>query len=581
MRLRVMFAIAFSLVLLSAASAQDFTVKIIALNDLHGFVQSPGVFRANAQSPDVPVGGADFLAGYIAHLKSQNPYNIVVSAGDLTGASPLNSALFHDEDTVEVMNRMGLELNAVGNHEFDHGPKELMRFQHGGCSTRDSNTCKGAATGTPVPFEGAKFQYLAANTIDTATGKTLFPGYAIKTYNDVKVAFIGLTLKDTPSQVTLGSTAGLRFADEADTTNAIVRRLRKRGIESFVVLIHQGGKQTTKGTPDINACEGGLNGSSIQSIVNRLDDAVDLVLSAHTHLSYICQIPNSAGRKIPVTSAGAFGRVLTDIDVTLNKQTKKVTAVSAHNILVDRSNTAIKPDAKIKSIVDQYAVLGAPIVNREVGSITATIKKSKDDHSESSLADLIADAQLEATSSPGSGAAVIAFMNTEGARSDIPFVSGVAGLEPGKVTYGELFAAQPFRNILVTMTLTGEQIRAVLEEEFKGCAMGASAGDDEVPQGDRWLDVSEGFTYTQSKSGAMCNKVDPASMKLHGVTIDPAAKYRVTVNSYLADGGGLFHVFPKGTDRLVGPADIDAMASYFAKHPSIAPVQQQRINVNP
>jgi 5'-nucleotidase len=581
MRLRVMFAIAFSLVLLSAASAQDFTLKIIAINDLHGYVQSPGVFRANAQSPEVPAGGADFLAGYIAHLKSQTPYNIVVSAGDLTGASPLTSALFHDEDTIEVMNRMGLELNAVGNHEFDQGRQEILRFQHGGCSTEDSNTCKGAVTGMPVPFEGAKFQYLAANTIVTSTGKTLFPGYAIKTYNGVRIAFIGLTLKDTPSQVTLGSTAGLHFADEADTTNAIVRDLRKQGIESFVVLVHQGGKQTTKGTPDINACEGGLNGSSIQSIVNRLNDAVDLVLSAHTHLSYICQVPNSAGRKITVTSAGAFGRIVTDIDITLNKETKKVTAVSAHNILVDRTNTTIIPDAEIKSIVDRYAALGAPIVNREVGSITATITKSKDDHSESPLADLIADAQLEATSSPGSGGAVIAFMNTEGARSNIPFASGVAGLDPGKVTYGELFAAQPFRNILVTMTLTGAQIRALLEEQFKGCALGASPGDDEAPSGDRWLDVSEGFTYTENISGAVCNKIDPASMKLHGVTIDPAAKYRVTVNSFLADGGALFHVLPKGTDRLIGSPDIDAMAAYFAKHPSIAPVQPHRINVNP
>jgi 5'-nucleotidase len=480
-----------------------------------------------------------------------------------------------------VMNRMGLELNSVGNHEFDQGPKELMRFQHGGCSTQDSNTCKGGVTGTPVPFEGAKFAYLAANTIVTSTGKTLFPGYAIKTYNGVKVAFIGLTLKDTPSQVTLGSTAGLRFADEADSTNAIVRRLRKQGVESFVVLIHQGGRQTTKGTPDINACEGGLSGSSIQSIVNRLDDAVDLVLSAHTHLAYICQVPNSTGRKIPVTSAGAFGRIVTDVDVTLNKETKRATAVSAHNILVDRTNAAITPDPKIKDIVDRYAALSAPIVNREVGTITATIKKSKDDHSEAPLGDLIADAQLAATSSPRSGVAVIAFMNAEGVRSDIPFASGVEGIAPGKVTYGELFASQPFRNILVTMTLTGAQIRAVLEEEFKGCALGASPGDDEAPAGDRWLDVSEGFTYTQNKSGAVCNKIDPASMKLHGVTIDPAAQYRVTVNSYLADGGGLFHVFPKGTDRLMGSTDIDAMVSYFAKHPSIAPIQSQRINVNP
>jgi len=581
MRLRIVFSIAFGLASLRPAGAQDFTLKIIALNDLHGYVQSPGVFRANAQSPEVPVGGVDFLAGYIAHLKSQNPYNVVVSAGDLTGASPLNSALFHDEDTIEAMNRAGLEINAVGNHEFDQGRKELLRFQHGGCSTQDHNTCKGAATGTPVPFEGAKFKYLAANVFDTSTGKTIFPGYTIKTYNGVSIAFIGLTLKDTPAEVTFGRTAGLRFADEADTINAIVRRLHKQGIESFVVLIHQGGRQTTKGTSDINACEGDLKGTPIQSIVNRLDDAVALVISAHTHLAYICQVPNSVGRKIPVTSASAFGRLLTDIDVTLNKKTKKVTSVSAHNILVDRTNPAITPDPAIKTLIDRYAVLAAPIVNREVGSITATITKAKDDRGESFLSDLIADAQLEAPSPSAAGAAVIAFTNTEGVRSDLPFASGVPGLEPGKVTYGELFAVQPFRNTLVTMTLTGAQIRALLEEQFKGCALGAAPGDDDAPSGDRWLAVSRGFTYILNNSGATCNKIDPTGIKLDGVVVDPAAKYRVTVNSFLADGGALFHVLPKGTDRLVGPPDIDALTAYFAKHPSIAPTQPHRINVAP
>ena len=215
-----------SLLLLTSARADDFKLKIIAFNDFHGNLQSPGRFRANAQSPNVPVGGIDFLAGYVERLKGENPYNVVVSAGDLAGASPLVSALFHDEDTIEAMNRLGLEINAVGNHEFDKGKQELLRLQNGGCSTQDQNTCQGAATGTPVPFEGAKFQYLAANVVDTSTGKTILPAYAIKTYNGVKIAFIGLTLKDTPSLVVPAGVAGLKFMDEAGAINAVVRQLR-------------------------------------------------------------------------------------------------------------------------------------------------------------------------------------------------------------------------------------------------------------------------------------------------------------------------------------------------------------------
>jgi hypothetical protein len=211
------------LLAVSAARAGTFQLKIIALNDFHGNLQSPGIFRANAQSPEVPAGGADYLAGYVAYLKAQNPDNVVVSAGDLTGASPLISALFHDEGTIEAMNRLGLEINAVGNHEFDKGKRELLRLQRGGCSKLDANTCGGTMHGTPAPFAGAKVQYLAANVVDTSTGKTIFPAYTVKTYRSIKVAFIGLTLEDTPAVVTAAGVAGLRFADEAGTINTTGR----------------------------------------------------------------------------------------------------------------------------------------------------------------------------------------------------------------------------------------------------------------------------------------------------------------------------------------------------------------------
>lgn len=578
----VAFVIAFILMAPGALRADDFKLKIIAISDFHGNLQSPGKFRANAESPNVPVGGADFLAGYVAHLKSENRYNIVVSAGDLTGASPLPSSLFHDEGTIEIMNRLGLELNAVGNHEFDRGRKELLRLQQGGCSTQDQNTCKGVQTGTPVPFEGAKFEYLAANVFDTSTGKTIFPPYAIKTYNGVKVAFIGLTLQDTPSIVAPAAIAGLRFADEAATINAIVHRLRGQGIVIFVVLIHQGGVQTGSGTSDINACAGDLDGSPIQDIVHKLDDAVDLVVSAHTHAAYICRLSNSAGRKIPLTSAASFGRVLTDIDMTIDTKTKKASDVTAHNILIERTNASgITSDVAIKNIADKYAALAAPIADRKVGSITADITKTHGASGESSLGDLIADADLEATQDPRFGAAVIAFMNEGGIRTDIDFASAAPTVANGAVTHGKLFNVEPFGNTLVTMTLTGAQMKTLLEEQFKGCALGSPAGETAANSYDRILQVSVGFTYIWNSSGAKCSKVDASSIKIDGMLVAPSGKYRVTVNDFMANGGEGFYVLKDGIDRLGGAQDIDALTAYFAKHPSVAPRHPDRIIIGP
>ena len=444
----------------------------------------------------------------------------------------------------------------------------------------------GAKVGTPVPFEGAKFKYLAANVVDEATGKTVFPAYEVKTYRGVKVAFIGLTLKDTPTIVVQSEVAGLRFEDEAATVNEVVRRLKRQGVRSFVVLIHEGGFQTggsqgaDRNAVDINACAGGMSGQVILPIVNQLDDAVGLVISAHTHAAYVCELPNKAGRKIPVTSASAYGRMVSDIDVTLDTKTKKMTAVKATNLVIDRTNAAIPPDPTIAALAQAYFALAAPLVNRAVGTVAEDIKRAANPSGEGALGDLVADAQLAATSAPEKGGAVIALMNKEGMRTDLAYKSTVAGVPDGTVTYGALFTAQPFDNELVTMTLTGAQIKTALEEQFKGCGVGGPAGA-EAPNTERMLQVSEGFSYTWSKSAAPCAKVDAASMMLHGVPIDPAAKYRVTVNSLLADGGVQIYVLKQGTDRKPGPGDVEAMVAYLAKHPGLRQIPPHRMIVAP
>src|SRR5262245_21026984 len=355
------------------------TLRVIGLNDFHGNLQSPGTFGENLNVPPAQrptVGGAEFIAGHVAKLKLENPLSTVVGAGDFIGASPLISALFNDEPSVEVMNRIGLEFNSVGNHEFDKGSSELLRLQNGGCKA-DGTGCRGAAVGTPVPFEGARFRWLSANVISTATGRPLLPPYAIKSFGRWKIAFIGMTLKETPTIVTPSGVAGLEFRDEADTVNALIPELRDAGAHAIVVLVHQGGFQTGS-LSDINRCDGELAGSAIASIVSRLSDRVDAVVSGHTQAHYNCLLPNASGSAIPVTSASAFGRILTALDLTIDTHEKRVVAAQARNHLTAQNDPAVAPNAPVKAIVDGYNALVSPIANVVIGSITAALPNSAD-----------------------------------------------------------------------------------------------------------------------------------------------------------------------------------------------------------
>lgn len=549
-------------------------VRLIAFNDFHGNIDGANLgYRSAADGiPNyVPAGGVDYMAGLVQQLKADAPNNAVVSAGDLIGASPLNSALFHDEPAIETMNRLGLEFNAVGNHEFDEGRDELLRMQNGGCHPIDSNSCQGDRVGTPYPFEGAKFEFLAANVVDSATGKTLFPAYGIKNFKGNRVAFIGMTLKGTPSIVTPSGVAGLEFHDEADTVNALVGKLKHQGIDAVVVLVHQGGYVSGS----FNGCTG-ISGPIID-IVSRLDDAVDLVVSGHTHQAYNCMLPNSAGRDIPVTSAGSYSRLITSIDLTLDTRSKDVIAVSAENRLVDRTNalnsaTPIQPVQEISDIVSNYNVIVKPIANRVIGSITADITRTRNSAGESPLGDVIADAQLQATAPAAKGGAVVAFMNSGGIRANFSYASSSAGEGDGNVTYGESFTVQPFGNSLIVKTLTGQQIYDLLEQQW---AVGQYA------DGYRTLQVSNGFSYKhtfQPNASPLGGQyVCDGSVMLNGVAIDKAANYRVTMNSFLASGGDNFSVFNLGTDQLGGDVDLDAMEAYFVSHSPVAPGAQDRI----
>ncbi len=518
--------------------SREVDLQILAINDFHGNI-------ATTSSGFGGTGRADFLAANLATASAGQRNSIFVSAGDLIGASPLISALFHDEPTIEAMNLMGLDINAVGNHEFDEGPAELLRMQNGG-----SHPVDGDLDGDG--FAGADFEFLAANVVVDATGETIFPPYTIRNYQGVKVAFIGMTLEGTPTIVTPAGVEGLTFLDEAETVNALIPQLQKNNIESFVVLLHEGGRSNG----GQNDCGTELTGP-IAEIVPQLDDAVDLVIAGHTNDEFVCEIDGKW-----VTMADNAGRLFTDIRVKLNRVTKDMQVVSINNTA--NLQAGVTPDPALTALIDKYETLAAPLANQVIGTITADILRANNAAGESALGDVIADAQLDATDDPGFGDAVVAFMNPGGIRNDLLFAPSGAEA-PGEVTFGEAFSVQPFGNSLVTMTLTGAQIHDLLEQQWLG---------QPFP---RILQVSNGFTYTWDAAQPDGDKVDPASIMLNGVVVDPAAGYRVTVNSFLADGGDNFSILPLGTNRLGGEVDLDALVTWFGANSPVAPGPQNRI----
>ncbi len=522
-------------------------VQILALNDFHGNLQPPA--GSSGRVGTIDAGGAEYLATHLRNLEAENPNTVIVAAGDLIGASPLLSALFHDEPTIEAFNHMGLDLVAVGNHEFDEGVTELLRMQKGGCHPVD-----GCQDGDP--FKGADFQYLAANVVYRDNGRPILPAVKIRNFRGVHVAFIGMTLEGTPSIVTPSGISTVNFLDEAETVNRLVVEIKKKGIETIVVLIHEGG-QPLAGT-GFNDCNGGVS-QPIVDIVTNFDDEVDVVVSGHTHQPYNCTIDGKL-----VTSAFSFGRLVTDIDLVIDRATGEVISNIATNKIVTRD---VAKAADLTSLIDKYNAVAAPLANRIIGTITADILRAANPAGESALGDVIADAQLAATAPAGLGDAVIAFMNPGGIRADLTYASSPAGEGDGNVTYGESFTVQPFGNSMVTLSLTGAQIDAVLEQQF----------DNPAPGQLRILQVSAGFSYAWSASAPVGSKVDPASIMLNGVPLDPAASYRVTVNSFLADGGDNFSVLAQGTNRLGGAVDTDALSDYFAANSPVAPGPQNRI----
>lgn len=545
-------------------NAGPVTVRIVGLNDFHGNIEpirrAIKVTDDAGDTQELHAGGAAYLASAVAQYRQGGDFSMVIAAGDLIGGSPLASSIFLDEPAIGAMNRIGLDYNAVGNHEFDRGWRELKRIANGGC---EKFTARVPCAVEP-DFGGAEFAFLAANVVQ-ADGSTLFPGYGLTrlgkgrdgTGNQVTVGVIGLTLKDTPTLVTPSGVAGLDFTDEAEAINALIPRIEADGADAIVVTIHQG-LYTEVGYND-KGC-GGVSGPLID-ILKRVDPKVDLVISGHTHRAYVCDFGTiDPQRPFLVTSAGYGGSMLTAIDLVIDPNTRDVTAKSANNIVVQSigedsdgndaaPNTAFTqymPDPDIAAYVAQYVDASREAAQRPVGRISAEARDPGPATEETALGNLIADAQLASTRDVG---AQIALMNNSGIRT------GLLPLADGTISYGDIYAVQPFGNTLVTKSFTGTQLLALLEQQL----------DDEGFV--QTFSVSDGFAFTYDMARPVGSRIVDAT--LNDTRIDQAASYRVTMNSFLAAGGDGFTIFEEGTDVVTGPVDLDSMEAWL----TIVPVR--------
>ncbi len=566
-------------------------VRVFGLNDFHGQINAPGNLSGRL------AGGPPQFANLLRTLRAENPRNATVGAGDLIGASQLQSALFDDEPSLLTFSALGVDFAGVGNHEFDEGRDDLLRKQNGGCTDAPAEdpaqACQFADPGKSGPdatqYPGTSMRYLAANVRDTATGQPLLPPFGVKDVGGgVKLGFIGVTLEATPTIVSASGVAGLEFLDEADAANSYVDDLQAEGVRSPVLVIHQGGSQTPRNSRDstgspVDTCASFM-GPDLIDVVNRLDSAIKVVISGHSHQAYNCTLSTPTGDKL-VTSANFGGSVITDITMEVAGDGSLARA-SAVNRFVDTAEQTPAAGSPVEQDPTYQRVLAlqqaahaqaAPKANRVIGRITADITGDTTPAGESALGDVIADAQLrasDATRAPDASA-VLAFMNPGGIRKNLQFGQVSGGEQPGEVTFGESFNVQPFGNNLTTKTFTGAQLERLLEQQFPNCfGQGANA---------RVLQISQGFSYVRddgrpSVTGDACDRIDPSSITLNGVPLVPAQEYRVTMNSFLADGGDGFSTFREGTGTVGGAVDTVALEDFFQANPGgVAPGPRNRI----
>ncbi|MFI9034259.1 bifunctional metallophosphatase/5'-nucleotidase [Streptomyces sp. NPDC053726] len=562
--------------------ARTVDVQLLSFNDLHGNLEPPAgsagtvtEAQADGTTKAIPAGGVEYLASSLRTARKGHPYSITAAGGDMVGASPLLSGLFHDEPTIEALNKIDLDVTAVGNHEFDEGATELARLQNGGCHPVEGCYEK------DKKFEGADFPYLAANVTSEKTGKPILKPYTVWKKNGVKIGFIGVTLEGTPNIVTANGVKGLKFHDEIETVNKYAKELDRQGVKSIVALIHEGGVPASGSYNydcDSPGAGDGISGP-IVDIAKGITPKVDALVTGHTHQAYVCTIPDPAGNPRMVTSAASFGKLYTDTTLTYDRRTKDIVRTSVKSAGASNPKSANhivsrdQPKATdMTALIARWNTLAAPISNKPQGYITADINGRGSTAPEKPLGNLIADAQLEGLAPADKGGAVVAFMNPGGIRADLVYkTTGSEG--DGVVTYGESFTVQPFTNMMNVVDLTGAQLVTALQQQVSG-------SNEASP---KILQVSKGLTYTLDMTKTGAGRVVTDTIELNGAAIDPAKTYRVAMNEFLAGGGDGFAALGQGTNKLVGASDLDLFNAYLAAHSTaaapLAPPATDRITV--
>ncbi|MFD5631390.1 bifunctional metallophosphatase/5'-nucleotidase [Streptomyces sp. NPDC127072] len=532
-------------------------VQLLSFNDLHGNLEAPSgssgrvtEVQADGTTKTIDAGGVEYLATHLRDARQGNKYSITAAAGDMVGASPLISGLFHDEPTIEALNGLDLDVSSVGNHEFDEGATELARLQNGGCHPVDGCYDDGEK------FDGANFPYLAANVTKEKTGKPILKPYWVWKKNGVKVGFIGVTLEGTPNIVSAEGVKGLKFGDEVATINKYAKELQRQGVKSIVALIHEGGAPASAAYNydcDSPGAGDGISGP-IVDIAKNVTPAVDALVTGHTHQAYACTIDDPAGKPRTVTSASSFGRLYTDTTLTYDRWTGDIarTAVKSANHVVTRD---VAKAADMTALIDRWKLLSAPIASRPIGYIAGEIPSTG---TESPLGDLIADAQLAHAKSLDPEAD-IAVMNPGGIRAGLTYAAS-GGEGDGVVTFGEAYTVQPFANTVNLVDLTGAQVITALQQQVSGL-------NEASP---KILQISAGLTYTLDLTKTGAARVAADSVRLNGAAIDPAATYRVAMNSFLAGGGDGFAALGQGSNVLVGSDDLAALEAYLTANSSAA-----------
>ncbi|MEU2549493.1 bifunctional metallophosphatase/5'-nucleotidase [Streptomyces roseolus] len=533
-------------------------VQLLSFNDLHGNLEPPTGssarltrLKGDGSTEEINnIGGAEYLATHLEQARAGHRYSITAAAGDMIGASPLLSGIFHDEPTIEALNEMKLDVSAVGNHEFDEGARELARMQNGGCHPVEGCFEEGKT------FEGANFPYLAANVTDEKSGKPLLDPYFVWEKDGVRIGFIGVTLEGTANIVSAEGVKGLKFGDEVETINKYAKVLERKGVKSIVALLHEGGKPASGAynydcdTPGAGA---GISGP-IVDIAKNVTPQVDALVTGHTHQAYACTVPDPAGKPRTVTSAASFGRLYTDTTLTYDRRTKDIvrTAVASANHVVTRD---VDEHDKIRDLIKRWNVLAAPIADRPVGHIGESIKNPTDEGVyEKPLGNLIADAQLAGLSPADKGGAQLALMNPGGVRAPL------TKRDDGVVTYRDAYTVQPFTNMMTVVDLTGAQLVTALQQQVSGANLASP----------KILQVSRNFAYTLDMTKTGADRIVVDSVRLNGEPIDPSKSYRVAMNEFLTGGGDGFPVLATGTNKLVGASDLDVFIAYLTANSSAA-----------